>query len=738
MKIFFKSFRITQPLVLLIILILTNLILIKLPLAGILGYEFSIINAIVLCFVGGLFTLYALRKFGQDGLKPLYFWNLNRNLILAFVLFPFIIGLLSSVFFSKCPLSQGILFYFIITVPAYLLGIALAYYLFALSRKYSYLFFIISFIILLCLPLSELFFNPQVYFYNPIIGYFPGTIYDDNIKIDRLLVAYRIFNISLIVMLVYLAQLVQQKKIITKTFSLLIIVSVALTFYWFKPLLQFSTDKKSLNNHLYNFVSTDDFVIHFSKGALFTNDTKYAALLQEYYLDRISSELNIQFKQKIDSYVFQDKKQKQELIGAGNANIAKPWLKQIYLNNGSYEETLKHELVHVVASNFGTTLLKIADNFNSAMIEGLAVAIDDNYDGLPVHYLAKLAWQSGYRISIPALFSGINFFAHTSSISYIYAGSFIKYLIDKFGVETIKHLYHETDFDKFYGKDINRLSEEYLEFIKNYQIDFNRYKAQLYFGGKTIFKKYCPRFAASQMREASKFFQEEKLNDALGLFKNIYGYSESYNALIGIVRTLSKLKKYDEATAYLKNEISKFKTDQNYFILELTLGDLFVEKDNLNDASAEYDSLLSQNPHIEYTNEVLLRKSLLQLGMDTLKAFLNSPDSLKLYKLIHLNEKEIKYFNIPEMIRIAENIHQDISAFLIGLKKKIDVRDYELSYVSFQISKYFLKRMDFENAQFYAVKAVGADLNTETKHIFVENLRMVNWFENFFNEIKVN
>ena len=738
MKMFLKSFRTTQQIILFSILILTNLILIKLPLVGILGYEFSAANAILLYLIGGVYLIHVLRSERQGELELLQIWRLNKNRLLTFVIIPFLIGLISSFFFSKCPLFEGILFYLVITVPAYLLGLTFAYYTFALSKKYSYLFFFISFIVLIFLPLDELFFNPQVYFYNPIIGYFPGTIYDENIRIDRLLIAYRILNLSFVVVILYLAQLMRQKKMLAKSFSLLIIVLVALTFSILKPLLFLSTDKESLNKRLHNTLSTDNFFIHYGNKSLFVNRTKYVALLHEYYLDQIKNQLGIRFSQKIDSYVFRNREQKQELMGAGNANIAKPWLRQIYLNYSSYEETLKHELVHIIASSFGTTVLKVADNFNSAMIEGLAVAIDDNYDGRPVHYLAKLAWQGGYRVSIPTLFSGINFFAQTSSISYIYAGSFIKYLIDRFGIGTVKHLYRSTDFKKYCGKDIHQLSNDYVEFLNNYRIVSNKYQAQLYFGSKTIFKKYCPRFAASQTREASKYFQRGKFNNALELFKDVYMYSESYNSLIGIIRILSTQKKYDDAAKYLENEISKFKTDQNYFILELALGDLLIKTNKFTNAAAEYDSLINQNPHIEYTNEVRIRQVILEQGIDSLKAFFSSSDTLKLSRLMRLNEKEIQYFSIPRSIQLAENTHRGISTFLIGLKKNFSAQNYESCYAAYQISRYFLKRMDLENAQIFAVKAVSANLNIDEKHIFVENLRMVNWFKNFSNEVKVN
>lgn len=737
MKVFRQNLRLTFPSLSLIILITLNVIILKLPLLQILGYEFSVVNAILLYLFGGLNSIYESRGFEVIEFKLEKIWHGRKRYFITLITVPFFMGLASSVLFPQCPLFEGILFYIVITVPAYVLGISVGIYSDAISRKYSYLIFILDFIVLLIFPLRELFFNPQVYFYNPLFGYFPGTIYDEGIRITRLLIAYRILNCSLAILIVYLTSLIQHKKLLVKVSSLVGILLLVTIFSLIKPAMHLSTDKSSLNKNLQSSIQTEGFIIHFSSKTKFVN-TRYLALLHEYYLDQLKIQMNESFHKKIDSYIFQNREEKQELMGAGNANVAKPWLRQIYLNDGSYEETLKHELVHIIAGDFGVTPLKVAHNLNSAMIEGLAVAIDNNYDAWPVHHLAKLAWQSNYRISITTLFEGANFFSQTSSLSYIYAGSFIRYLIENFGLQKVKRLYGTLDFEKLYGKNINQLAEDYYHFLENYQIDSNRCQAQLYFGSKPIFKKYCPRLAANETREANRYLSENKFDSALELFKKVYSYSHSYASLMGIIRTLAIEKKYSEAAEYLKNEIANFKTDQNYFIFELMLGDNLLESNQYESALAEYDSLQHQNPHPEYLNEVLIRKTLFSQGADSLKLFLNSPDSLKLKRLIRLNEKEIRYFCIPRIIALAERTRSNISVFLGNVRERLIVEDYQSSCAALEMSKYFLRRMDLENAQFFAIKAVHVNLDPDRKHVFLENLRMVNWFKNFSNEVKVN
>jgi len=55
-------------------------------------------------------------------------------------------------------------------------------------------------------------------------------------------------------------------------------------------------------------------------------------------------------------------------IGAVNTEIAKPWLRQMHINLSGFESSLKHEMVHVLATEFGWSPLKIAPN--SGLVEG--------------------------------------------------------------------------------------------------------------------------------------------------------------------------------------------------------------------------------------------------------------------------------------------------------------------------------------------------------------------------------
>lgn len=734
MRVSFKSFRINIPSAFIIITFLINILLSKLPLTSTLGYEFAAVNGILLFFFGGILSIHQLKK----TLNKRSFVNLiheNRFSLAISALIPFVIGLISSIFFGECPIIDGIWFYLVIAVSSLFFGTMLGFFSNAITGKFTYLFYTILFFTIILSPLIELYRNPQIYFYNTIFGYFPGTIYDEDITVDHFLIAYRIFNLAFFIGLVFVSEKINCKKFVVKLSACSIIFLIIILFSALEPVLKLSTDTRRLNSELNKEVFTENFRIHFFDTAN-KSEIEFGALLHEYYLDQDKTSLNHYSKMKIDSYIFRDRNQKRELFGAGNADVAKPWLSQVYLNMTNYDATLKHELLHTLAADFGTTPFKVAGNINPAMIEGIAVAFENNFDGYPVHYMAKLAEESGYKFPIEKLFGGLNFFTKTSSISYIYAGSFIKYLADRYGVSIIKKLYSDTNFEKYFSKNISTLVIEYEDFLKNYQIEFNKNQAQLYFGGQTIFKKFCPRMAASDVKRAWNNFNSKKNNEALQLFQKVYHYSNSYQSLTGILACLSNEKKYLEAEKLLSKEISNFRTSQYYFYLELLLGDLFIQSNQPTAASAYYDSLLTQQPHIEYTNEVLIRKMILSEGADSLRSYFDKTETQKFEKLMRMNENGINYFSVGKILRLAKESSNLNVNFSKLFREKIKVNDNISRYSALQLSMFFLRKFDYDEAQFFAIKTMDYKENENTDYGYIENLRMVNWFKNNANETK--
>jgi hypothetical protein len=727
LKFFSNSFRINFPRFLIILLTLFTFVLISLPLTNTLGYEFSAINGIFLFYIGGLISIYYQKRLSERNFVS--FIIDHYRIILASILIPFIVGFISSRFNSHCPVKEGIFFFIVITIPAIFFGIILGRFCSIIFKKVPALFFTFIFVVLLILPLLEFIFNPQIYFYNPVFGFLPGTIYDEDLSVDRILVGYRIFNIALFVLINYLSAVVNGKKLFVKSACVIVILLASVLFSCLKPVLHFSTDKARLKKNLPVAITTDH--VNILTPVLKDLDLNYVALVHEYSLEQIENQLNAKFPNKIDSFIYESRDQKRILFGAGNADVAKPWSNQVYLNLDDFERTVKHEMAHNVGGMFTNTYFNVPSNFSPALIEGFATAIDNNYDDYPVHYMAKIARLAGYNFPIANLFSGMNFFTKASAVAYIFAGSFIKYLEDTYGAEKLKLVYKDGAFSKVYGLELDDLVKKYDEFLDNYPVNFNKSKAQLYFGGTTIFKKYCPRMAAAEVKRAWEKYYSNNIDAAFEAFERVFSYSGSYPSLYGMFNCLSKKKEFEKGIKLILDQINNFKKSPNYFTIELWYGDFLVLNNKVNEARALYDSVIAQNAHIDLMTEAKLRKLFLNNNADSLKKYLQASRKDRVQMLLELNKTNIEYCTLPVLLRLTDRNNKELPVLFERLQKYLVVNDYLSAYSCLIISKYYLQKLDYEKAKYFAVQSLAYQTDENEKYRFKENLRMVNWFSNF-------
>jgi hypothetical protein len=96
--------------------------------------------------------------------------------------------------------------------------------------------------------------------------------------------------------------------------------------------------------------------------------------LHEFHHAQIERQLPVSSRRKIQSFLYASSAQKGKLVGAGRTNIAKPWLWQLHLNIDDLDSSLKHELVHVMAADFGFPIIRVG--LNAGLTEGLAVALE--------------------------------------------------------------------------------------------------------------------------------------------------------------------------------------------------------------------------------------------------------------------------------------------------------------------------------------------------------------------------
>ncbi|MBU2506329.1 MAG: hypothetical protein KJ799_06350, partial [Bacteroidetes bacterium] len=249
-----KFYRYEYTIVL--ILIFVNIVIVQFPLTNLLSYEFSAINGIILFHFSGLH--YLLSEKWQKR-------HTNRSLVLfnSFIFFiPFVIAALSNFVFSICPLADGIPYYLLISAPSQILGFAISVFIVRLSSKFRIILFNIVFLSLILISLYEIYTLPQIYFYNALIGFFPGTMYDENIPLDQKFIAYRSM-ITLFAILVFTLSRVNFKfrNMFNKLFLITIFVSLLLVYWNSSEELGLTTTIDSIKSELKGETITDHFII---------------------------------------------------------------------------------------------------------------------------------------------------------------------------------------------------------------------------------------------------------------------------------------------------------------------------------------------------------------------------------------------------------------------------------------------------------------------------------------------
>jgi len=703
-----------------------NLTLLKFPLSNVFGYEFSVLNSILITLLAGLHSIDFLKHKIEDDDFSLRMLFVN---LLIFIMIPLLISLVNSYLTGFCSFIDGLYFYIVILTPSVMIGVGLGVVSIFICKKISRTIFFIIYLIILSIPLFEIYFNPQVYFYNPIVGFFPGNIYDEGLTVSATLVLYRVFNLfyfgSIIISFLVFAA---KYSVVKRVLFLSITAVVASGFFYFSPLIGFTTTEKSLSNELKYEISTEHFMIKYS-SKLSSSAVKILALRHELYFEELTNHFSYTPNKKIKSFIFSNPEQKKKIFGAGNADVAKPWLMQIYLTYDNYTGTLKHEIAHCFTAEFGSTIFKIADKFNAALIEGAAVAADPYCDDYPVDYMAALAFQNGYKIDLSSMFESFNFFFQPSGLSYIYTGSFSKYLIDNYGIIKFKQLYSDIDFHSVYGKYLPNLITEFYKYLSTFEISDKKSMANFYFGRKPIFSKVCPRYISDRMVKAWNLFEQKKYSKSLVFFSDVIAKSENYSAIIGYASCLFETNSKNKAVKFLKTKVNNFYGTSNYYQIKFTLADFMSKLNQTEKSDSIYKEIFNSSSNRTLSYLSLIRSSLIKSEVD-LPAYLTGSDTLKYEALKKMNEQNYNYYSFPILINLSERLGEDYNDFLKIFNKSFLADNTFRSYALFKLSEYMFENLDFINARKTAALAFRFALENYEKQVISNFIKGVNWVIN--------
>jgi len=609
--------------------IFPSLVATQIPLLNYLGYEFSVLIALIatlLCGIDiprqiGVTWRGASSEPREVGTLRAFLAALADHLLL--LLLPFGIMLLNAIFVKNCSIAEGIGLYLLIPVITVFFAGTLAFFVAVHYRHPRWVYFLFvaaTFVYALALG----YWTPAVFSFNFFYGYFPGITYDEALGIQWPLITFRVITLVLAALLYWLAVrllkhtspqepfvtkgvrllrfMVEPRQIFT---SLAVFGFLALT-YVYRQELGFESTSSFIQSRLGGKSETEHFIIFYDSSSFSTEEIGWVGAEHEFRLHQISEDLSLPYKGKIESYIYPTSASKQRYIGTGTTNIAKPWSGQVHLTKESLDQSLKHELVHVAFARFGVPVVRIS--LSTGLVEGVAMAIEWDWGNRTLHQYASAMMRYHAAPDIRPLMLFTGFAAQSSSVSYVVTGSFCRYLIDTYGMRKMTNVYRTADYDAVYGKPLDRLIDEWSGFIRTIPgTEQDADIVDVLFRRPAIFRKICARVIAQRQKEAGRLFAAGEFSRASTLFGENYRDGGGYSSLAGVMASALRLGEYDTVISTFNSIIMKDERPARFLPLFITAGDAFWARDDRVNARFLYERVRCSDVSVGLTEAASVR-----------------------------------------------------------------------------------------------------------------------------------
>ncbi len=404
--------------------------------------------------------------------------------------------------------------------------------------------------------------RPQIFAFNPIIGYFPGITYDESMNVFRRLFIYRLGTAAASAAIASFALWLWGRKQktsddehpdhpIPELILLALFVPFTAVLFLFSDRIGLSSSEDFIREKLGGSYRTAHFEILYPSGLWKREYVERLGVLHEYYYEQLSRYFQVSPAERMAIYFYADAEQKGKLIGASETDITKPWLHQSHINAADAEHVLKHEMAHLFAAEFGWSPLRISKK--SGLIEGAAVAADGASFEDSVHRTASQVFASGVPIDAVSILDSFGFASSYAGVSYTLSGSFCSFLVDSYGIEKFKQLYASGSYRTVYGKECSDLVSEWERLIRRQPVSTSdSIKARYFFRRGSIFQKECARVIAGLNEATRHFMSGREYEQALASAEYSLKLSRTPEAVLQKVNALFELQKFQDVLTYVR------------------------------------------------------------------------------------------------------------------------------------------------------------------------------------------
>ena len=549
-----------------------TLVLTNVPLFDIFAFEFCAVMALAISFAGAHGTLTTLQQIKRNPealtgpprrIVFRCFWNaliFNASLLVL----PLGIILLNAFRAKNCNLGEGFLFFATVPLISCLYATAAGVFFgFWIKRRWLAYLAYLGYLLLSCVPVViNLIFHPPVFAYHPTFGYFPGPIYDFVIRITGTLLIARaeallwaLLFLGLTISICEVSRdtgLVPQlrwRKLsgpLVKRVPLYLLIVGLLSFQFYAGVLGIRPTREDVARELGGFWETTHFEIFYAREL--GTEIERIAEDCEFQYAQLSTYLmpeGTTLPRKVRAYVYASPEQKKRLIGARHTSVEDPFGHGFHIHaQGFPHPVLKHELAHVFTVPWSP--LKVS--LKVGLHEGIAVAADWDEGRLTGHQWAKAMHQMEVAPPLSAVM-GFGFWGHAGARSYLLAGSFVRFLVDTYGIEKFKNVFPTGNFAQHYGKNLRSLETEWIEFLESIplrdeDIAYTTYRLQR----RSVFERVCAHEMAALRDTAWQAYYRKDFIAAVQTFETMLSAEpNNLSTLWSLMYTAYQMQNYDKA-----------------------------------------------------------------------------------------------------------------------------------------------------------------------------------------------
>ncbi len=552
------------------------------PLFNVLGFESSLVVALLASVAAVFFGAQAVVR-SRQRLRPadrdprqlaplrlvLSLWTKASVATWAMCLLPLGLLIANGLRVRNCNYLSGLHFYLLLPGLSAVLGAGLGVLSALVSRSLGrglvlgYGVIIGSILWAILRSLS----SPAVFAYDPFFGYFPGALYDEDVRVQPALYAARAEQVLLLLGALFASarflsgrDLRVELSAVAPRRGLLLILSLVFffaggTLYVNGGRLGIYADETALAERLPGQLETPHFVLRYRPGGPVERDLALYAREHELRYAQLREELGVEpnwqsgllprllgFESslsrprrgqpvKVVSYLFDSVPEKRRGMGAGGTYIAKPWRREIYIQHEAWPHpVLRHELAHVFAGAAGDRLFRLSLSGvipQLGLVEGLAVAADRRVTGnVSLHQSVRAMRQAGLLPPLEQVFSGLRFWSLPSGRAYTAAGSFVRYLMQQHGPQKVLAAYHDggrpSDFARIFGTPFPELTQRWLDFVEAQplppearEVERERQRRP------AVFHKVCAHELAVRRDRARELHAQGRASDAVALLESV-------------------------------------------------------------------------------------------------------------------------------------------------------------------------------------------------------------------------